>query len=205
MMKIKPAAAAVFCAAVLHGCLECKNTHPEVLATPMCFDLSPVEVIRHRRKALIDGDGEAAYNLYLFYSLGFVTDDARAAYWLRKAGELGNEKALHALRLAGGEPGKQESKPRDRVKVRFDLSPEEVIRYQEKTLIHGDKDAAYGLYLYYQLGVVSDDARAIYWLREAGELGNERALRDLYLMGLDTGKPDNEAEGHETETQDPFN
>jgi len=71
----------------------------EPVTTPTYFDLKPREVVELKRRALSFNDGEAAYRLHLYYELGFAYDESLSMYWLQKAGELGNERALHNLRV----------------------------------------------------------------------------------------------------------
>jgi len=71
----------------------------EPVTTPTYFDLKPHEVVELKRRALSFSDGEAAYRLHLYYEFGFAYDEALSMYWLQKAEELGNERALHDLRV----------------------------------------------------------------------------------------------------------
>lgn len=152
-----------------------------VETTPFYFELAPDDIVKNQRSALLSGDGEAAYRLFLHYEFGFVRNDIRSTYWLRKSGELGYEEARQALTKSDLEYLKDRHVTR---LVYFDLTAGDVAKYQRQAIGLGDGEAAYRLYLYYQIGCVIDDARAIYWLRKSGVLGYGEALHELNLMGI---------------------
>ena len=161
----------------------CRRSDEE--STPSYFTLAPCDIVKYQRSALLSGDGEAAYRLFFHHEFGFVFDEIRGTYWLRKSGELGHEDALHTLAARGFEYPNSNHVTR---LAYFDLTSRDVAKYRRKALEDGDGEAAYRLCLYYQVECVND-ARAIYWLRKSGGLGYGEALHELNLMGIKLDKP----------------
>jgi hypothetical protein len=91
-----------------------KNLNDNHVTFPVYSDRALRDIAKYQKEALLSGDGEAAYRLYLYYRVGGMIDDARAAYWLQKSGENGYGEALHELGLKGIELGEQTFEKEDK-------------------------------------------------------------------------------------------
>ena len=165
----------------------CRSLGGDWVATPMYFELSPNDIAKYQREALLSGDGEAAYRLYLHYALGFSSNKILAFYWLRKSGELGHEAAQQALAM-DDDNLKDMNDNHVIFPIYSDRTLRDIAKYQKGALLSEDGEAAYRLYLHYRVGCMIDDARASYWLHKSGEAGYGNALHELRLKGIELGE-----------------
>ena len=190
------------------------DTHPDCIiriqepaetfsSTPICYTLLQWDAVECQRRALLSGDGEAAFRLHLHYLLGFTPDEIRSVYWLHKSAELGYENAQYVFEddywlRKSKELGYKYKKARHVFErndfaylndnqmtyiVCFDRISCDVEKYHGKTLGSRDGEAGYRLYLYYLAGCMMNDAQSIYWLHKSGYLGYAKLLYELNLTG----------------------
>ena len=176
-------------------------------STPLCYTLMQSDIVEHKRRALLSGDGEAAFGLHLHYQFGFTPDDILSAYWLHKSAELGYENAQYVF---GDDYWLRKSKelgykykkarhvfvkndftyPNDNQVtyiVYFDQASRDVEKHRQKIFGNGDREAGDRLYLYYLAGCMMDDAQSIYWLHKTGYLGYAKLLYELNLTEAKLG------------------
>ena len=63
------------------------------------FDLMDETVLTNMYQSITNGNGTAAYSLFLYHSIT-RNDTAEATFWLWLAKSLGNESAMHTLKAA---------------------------------------------------------------------------------------------------------
>lgn len=136
--------------------------------------LTPRQVEDYTRLAE-EGDAQAAFKLFDFYTYWrFESEPSR--FWLQKLADMGNVKAKLLLfkfkhknlivAICGNES--------------MHLAPpqiEENIQLAE----NGDSEAAFKLYLYYEIWK-GDEKSAMEWLKKSADLGNETAIDNLGVM-----------------------
>lgn len=156
-----------------------RNSEDDWVTTPMYADLSAANIAECQKKALVFGDKEAAYRLFLHYELGFSPNKTLAFYWLRKCGELGHEDARKELT---SERFKHLENNHVILPLYSDRSLRDIAKCQQTTLLSGDGETAYRLYLHYRVECMINNTRSAFWLHKSGEAGYKEALNELNLM-----------------------
>ena len=126
------------------------------------------EIARLRRAAL-GGNADAAWSLFLHYDLG-VSDWKEREVWLKRAAQLGNQKAKQTINELK-HVGLNRSSNRN-----ADLElPSTEVSILRSNALKGDGYAAWTLFLHYNLGL-NDEKEGEIWLRLAAKMGNRNAL-----------------------------
>lgn len=204
----------------LDGSFSPGGHRPTTSVRPLGFLSTPAETdpVEKLRKAAVQGDAQAQFNLGLCYECGrgVAKDLLEALKWFRQAADQGYGEAQYTLGCCyngddgfpqdPGEATKWWAKAAEQgyADAQYCLglsyymgqgvakSPAEAVKWWAKAAEQDHANAQYflGLSYYTGLGVPQHEKLALYWLRKAAGQGNENARVALKKLGEQSQIPD---------------